>query len=257
MPMSHKDSNYSAMLNNINKRLSAMNTQNILPGHIFRDVAHRYVEICKAVRDTNNTCVKKPRCSSVLPALLFDELGSSIETYRDAKFICRFMNIDEKKLIKSRIKLLALNKENLCEMKLISEHEEMTLTLGNSFIELSMPIVFVAAVIDVSVVCSDPQRVIDYRSCGDSTVRASVIWLIAMLTGAIILPETLSKVMGVSKSTYERFMDMLFVNRKIINPILVRHKIRPIPRIFAMKGLRRKKVLAPIVDGKPFYWSKK
>jgi hypothetical protein len=167
------------------------------------------------------------------------------------------MGIPEKKLIKSRIKLLSLNKENLCELKLIPEQEEMELTLSSNFIELGIPTKFVQVVIDIANVCADPQRTIDYRSCGDSTVRASVIWLIAMLIGITILPETLTKVMNVSKSTYERFMDMLFVNRKIINPILVRHKIRPIPRIFATKGLRRKKVLSQIVDGQPFYWRSK
>jgi hypothetical protein len=75
---------------------------------------------------------------------------------------------------------------------------------------------------------------IKYRTCQDNSKVVGSIWLVARQLNVKIAHQSISeKCEHISKSTYMRYVEFLDINRRRINPILVKHKVRPIPRSFA------------------------
>jgi hypothetical protein len=91
-----------------------------------------------------------------------------------------------------------------------------------------------------------------YRTCQDNSKVVGAIWLVARQLNIKIAHTAISeKCERISKSTYMRYVWFLDLNRRRINPILVKNKIRPIPRSFANAGRERREAVSRTLGALP------
>lgn len=255
LKLSHKDSNYNSMLSSINKKFMNLNQSGLIPEHIIRNMAYRYIFICKTIRSADKNIETKKRCSSIKWALLWDEMGASIDTFMTKDELSAYLGITVRDFMKSYAKLLEYHRSGITDLKMISKKQSLPLLIKRYLDILDIDIDIIDAIIGVINVCNDVHETIEFRTCENKTRYASVVWVVLSQIGISIAPETMVSKIGVSKSTYERYVDFIYQNRKIVNPWLVMNKVRPVPRSFILKKQgRRKKALLPIENGNPFIW---
>ena len=255
LKLSHKDSNYNSMLSSINKKFTDLNQSGLIPEHIIRNMAYRYISICKTIRSADKSIETKKRCSSIKWALLWDEMGASTNTFMTKDELIDYLGITVREFMKSYAKLLEYHRNGMADIKMIPKKQSLPLLIKRYLDVLNIDIDIIDAIIMIINVCNNVRETIEFRTCENKTRYASVVWVVLSQIGISITPETMIDKIGVSKSTYERYVDFIYQNRKIVNPWLVMNKVRPIPRSFILKKQgRRRRVLSPIESGNPFIW---
>jgi hypothetical protein len=218
-----------------------------IPLEILRETARAYTELCQSIR-SNSEDTENKRCNMVLPGILKQQLDKHPKMSRTDTYICEFMGINKGVLTKAKNKLQNLTKRGFLDY--VPIHDRIA-SFSYQFLDrLNLDTIHTDVVVKI-IRRSDVQiDMISYRTCQDNTKVAGTIWLLIRQLGIKMPHCTINKrLFAISKSTYVRYTDFLDCNRRKINPILVAHKIRPIPRSFAIKKKGRgSKKLAPLPD---------
>lgn len=238
--------NYNDMYRTVLRRLTCKQQkakEYPIPLEILRETARAYTELCRSIR-SNCEDTENKRCNMVLPGILKQQLDKHPKMSRTDTYICQFMGINKGVLTKAKNKLQNLMKRGFLDY--IPTHDRIA-SFSYQFLDrLELDTTHTDVVVKI-IRRSDVQiDMISYRTCQDNTKVAGTIWLLIRQLGIKMPHCTINKrLFAISKSTYVRYTDFLDRNRRKINPILVAHNIRPIPRSFAIKkkGRGSKKLL--------------
>jgi hypothetical protein len=254
-PCNSLSDNGNTMYDAIMRRLTKMYVKSRdthIPLEVLRQTARDYTELCQTLKQANDELgdgeKKIQRCNMLLPALLQQRLHKSNMSKPNA-YICEFIGKSKSTLTKSVNKLEELMRSTIPQYRVdttskIGAFAYQFLARLDLDMSLTDLIVCIIARADVQV------DMINFRTCQDKTKVVGTIWLLIRQIGYHILHNRINeRCFRISKSTYVRYVDFLDVNRRRINPILVKNKVRPIPRRFAKQGVGRgRKKLDPIPE---------
>ena len=234
-----------------------------IPLDILRSTAYAYADLCQKMRENSAECpefdtkddfddtlsvcstqaddheiepavkkIEKRRFNIAIPRLLQIQLDLHGMSKPDL-FVCTFIGIKKKKLTKSKNKVQPFINGGMVSFQYHDRIPNFAyLFLSNLGISASYTDIIVAIIrrADVQV------DMINYRTCQDSSKVVGSIWLLIRQLNIRIPHSTITgKCEKISKSTYMRYADFLDANRRRINPILVKARIRPIPISFGVR----------------------
>lgn len=224
-----------------------------IPLDILRETARKYAEMCCSTEDPVTGKVDKHRYNFMIYPLLqrlLEEKGFA----KSNAYICALGSVSKSTLTKSKNKLQSFIKNGaLCQTsptdRIPSFVYSFLTTLGMETSDTDIVVAIIRRA-DVQV------DMIGYRTCQDNSKVIGSIWILIRQLNLKIPHQTVSeKCEGISKSTYMRYVEFLDINRRRINPILVAHRIRPIPQSFAMaKSGRESRILPPLDEAQRELW---
>lgn len=251
------DDNSNAMYDATMRRLRKMHTKSRdihIPLDILRQTAREYVEICRTLKEKRDKCQdgkkKNPRNNIILPALLNQCLDKS-NMSKPSAHICQFIGKPKCALTKSNNKL-----EELMTSSIPMYRVDVTSKICSFAYQFLARLDLNASLTDVVthiILRADIQiDMKNYRPCQDKTKVIGTIWLLIRQIGYRVHHSKIKeRCFKISKSTYVRYVEFLDINRRRVNPKLIRYNIRPIPRSFAESindNTRGRKKLEPIPE---------
>jgi hypothetical protein len=253
---------YSSAFMRLQKQHAKKNSEFYIPLDILRETAHIYATICHSVhagpkvadadltyepmtpKDTsigehNDAAPKKDkhRHNLILSSLLQNQLDKNGLSKTD-NYICQFNGITKAKLTKSKNRLQTFIKSGAVAH--VHPYDRIPSFVYLFLSKLGMDTVHTDLVVAIIRRADEQVDMIRYRTCQDNSKVVGAIWLVArQLNVKLQHPDISEKCERISKSTYMRYVDFIDVNRRRINPILVKHKVRPIPKSFAKNKEKR------------------
>ncbi len=261
---------YNSAFARLQKQHAKKNSEFYIPLDILRETAHIYATIChtptpatpkfiedpfKKVREsgfgmdiaTDSGESKtmqaeapkkdKQRHNLILSSLLQNQLDKSGLSKTD-NYICQFNGITKAKLTKSKNRLQTFIKSGAVTH--VHPYDRIPSFVYLFLSKLGMDTVHTDLVVAIIRRADEQIDMIKYRTCQDNSKVVGAIWLVARQLNVKLLHPTISeKCERISKSTYMRYVEFIDINRRRINPILVKHKVRPIPKSFALSKERR------------------
>jgi hypothetical protein len=250
-----------------------------IPLDILRETAHTYATICHSTLKTPTpaSCPSTPLCMTplsaasstsswpstprgeapkkdkqrhnlILSSLLQNQLDKSGLSKTD-NYICQFNGITKAKLTKSKNRLQTFIKSGAVAH--VHPYDRIPSFVYLFLSKLGMDTVHTDLVVAIIRRADEQVDMINYRTCQDNSKVVGAIWLIARQLNIKLQHHVISeKCERISKSTYMRYVDFIDVNRRRINPILVKHKVRPIPRSFA-RGKGRREPAGRVLNALP------
>lgn len=239
--LEYSDSKFNGILNSVFNRLLGRRDKSgiYIPDSILRDSSMEYTRLHKEIRTIKNGPNDKKRYNSLIYAILQEELSKHANMSKPGRFICDFMGIEKKKLSKSKNELLLFSRSGLYKFTITQNNTESLIYQIIKWCDLDMK--FYDPILDVVRTTNSVKNMINARMCEDKTKCVGSMWMIMNQVGIRVPHSHFEKgsVIEVSKSTYMRFVRFTHNNRKILNPILWKHNIRPIPRTFTTSASER------------------
>lgn len=238
--LEYSDPKYNGILNSVYNRLLGRRDKSglYIAESILKSAAMEYTRIHQEIRETNNGPNDKRRYNNLINAILEQELSKINNMAKTSRFICDFMNIHKSRLSKSSKELMTFSSKGMYKYVKVQSNVESLVYQILQWCKLDMKLhdVIVAVVRTTNIV----KMMIESRTCEDKTRCVGATWMIMNQIG-VRLPHHYFKgdLISVSKSTYMRFVKFLHINRKVINPVIYKHQIRPIPRSFASPSKNR------------------
>jgi len=235
---------YNSAFLRLQKQHAKKNSEFYIPLDILRETAHIYATIChnsptKTVEMPVDGVVKKDkqRHNLILSSLLQNQLDKNGLSKTD-NYICQFNGITKAKLTKSKNRLQTFIKSGAVAH--VHPYDRIPSFVYLFLSKLGMDTVHTDIVVSIIRRADEQVDMIKYRTCQDNSKVVGAIWLVARQLNVKLQHQSISeKCERISKSTYMRYVEFIDINRRRINPILVKHKVRPIPRSFAMHRERR------------------
>lgn len=256
---------YNSAFMRLQKQHAKKNSEFYIPLDILRETAHIYATICHTthvgprvagadityepptpkdakdakIGDSKNAAPLKDkhRHNLILSSLLQNQLDKNGLSKTD-NYICQFNGITKTKLTKSKNRLQTFIKSGAVAH--VHPYDRIPSFVYLFLSKLGMDTVHTDLVVAIIRRADEQVDMIRYRTCQDNSKVVGAIWLVArQLNIKLLHPNISEKCERISKSTYMRYVDFIDVNRRRINPILVRHKVRPIPKSFA-KGKEKR-----------------
>lgn len=254
---------YSSAFMRLQKQHAKKNSEFYIPLDILRETAHIYATICHSVHagpkvadadltyepmtptptpasfDASDAAPKKDkhRHNLILSSLLQNQLDKNGLSKTD-NYICQFNGITKAKLTKSKNRLQTFIKSGAVAH--VHPYDRIPSFVYLFLSKLGMDTVHTDLVVAIIRRADEQVDMIRYRTCQDNSKVVGAIWLVArQLNVKLQHPDISEKCERISKSTYMRYVDFIDVNRRRINPILVKHKVRPIPKSFAKNKEKR------------------
>lgn len=219
-----------------------------IPLNILRETAHLYATICHQPTMTSGQRVTQ-RHNLILSGLLQNQLDKANLSKPDG-FVCQFTGIAKSKLTKSKNRLQTFIKSGAVEH--VHPYDRIPNFVYLFLTKLGVDTVYTDLVVSIIRRADEQVDMIRFRTCQDNSKVVGAIWLIARQLNLKVQHQLIfDNCEHISKSTYIRYVEFLDYNRRRINPILVKHKIRPIPKSFAIPRNRRdsaSRTLAPLPE---------
>jgi hypothetical protein len=235
------------------KRRAMKNSDYHIPLDILRATAQSFAEICQGGKanltlsgpDSILGKSERHRHNLLIHSLLQHQLDSRGMAKTDV-YVCAFSGIDKSKLTKSKNKLQKYIKAG--DIPYIAPHDRIPSFVYQFLINLGIDTQYTDVVVELIRRADRQIDMVRYRTCQDNSKVVGAICLV-MRQANIKIPHTVinERCEHISKSTYYRWITFADVNRRRFNPILVKHRIRPIPVSFASPRIGRDlRVLIPM-----------
>jgi hypothetical protein len=203
-----------------------------IPMDILRETAHLYATIChQGVKTEDGIKKDTHRHNLILSSLLQNQLDKA-KLSRPDGFVCQFTGIGKSKLTKSKNRLQTFIKSGVVEH--VHPYDRIPNFVYLFLTKLGVDTAHTDLVVAIIRRADEQVDMIHFRTCQDNSKVVGAIWLIARQLNMKLQHQTIfDNCERISKSTYIRYVEFLDYNRRRINPILVKNKIRPIPKSFA------------------------
>lgn len=208
-----------------------------IPLNILRDTAHIYATICHSGKTSGDVSKGTQRHNLILSSLLQNQLDRANMSKPDG-FVCQFTGIAKSKLTKSKNRLQTFIKSGAVEH--VHPYDRIPNFVYLFLTKLGLDTSHTDLVVAIIRRADQQVDMIQFRTCQDNSKVVGAIWLIARQLNIKVQHQLIfDNCEHISKSTYIRYVGFLDYNRRRINPILVKHKVRPIPKSFAVPRGRR------------------
>jgi hypothetical protein len=201
-----------------------------IPLDVLRETAKAYADLCQRSQDLK-TGNNRQRHTLIIHSLLQNQLDmrgmSKTESY-----ICAFSGIEKTKLTRSKNKLQSFIRDGTITH--VHPHNRIPNFVYLFLCNLNIPTSYTDVAVAIIQRADCQVDMIKYRTCQDHSKVVGTIWVLILQLNMKISHATVTeKCEGISKSTYMRYVEFIYVNRRRLNPILVKNRIRPIPISFA------------------------
>jgi hypothetical protein len=212
------------------------------PVHLLRDVAKR----CAMLRRNVSAEGGKKRCSNVTAAILKNTLDAA-GLSRTNVYIQKLMKISTKRFTRSINALEFYESRGHIKQNKTPRSDRVSVFTYRFLTQLGIDKSYVDVIANIIECADDQTEMVDYRNCQEITKVIGTMYLV-MRQLCVKIPHNkiVTTCGGRSKFTYIRYVNFLDSNRRAINPHLVKHGIRPIPRSFS--DPKSKKTLLPLSD---------
>lgn len=208
-----------------------------IPLNILRETAHLYATICHQSAPAGSTTKSTHRHNLILSSLLQNQLDKANMSKPDG-FVCQFTGVAKSKLTKSKNRLQTFIKSGAVEH--VHPYDRIPNFVYLFLTKLGVDTVHTDLVVAIIRRADEQVDMIRFRTCQDNSKVVGAIWLVARQLNLKVQHQVIfDSCEHISKSTYIRYVEFLDYNRRRINPILVKYKVRPIPKSFALPRGRR------------------